>query len=85
MTNASQDHPIQHGSGDAHLDEKLRGVLLQVAADVELRPDEDVEALLRQRLRDTRIDISEESIPGLAKRIPGLTQRGGGDVNPGAH
>ncbi|MBF4462562.1 MULTISPECIES: hypothetical protein [unclassified Rathayibacter] len=85
MTDAFQDHPIQHGSDDAALDEKLRGVLLQVAADAELRPEEDVEALLRQRLRDTRIAISEEAIPGLARRIPGLTQRGGGDVNPGAH
>ncbi|QHC66457.1 hypothetical protein GSU68_07595 [Rathayibacter sp. VKM Ac-2759] len=85
MTNASQDHPIQHGSDDAVLDEKLRGVLLQVAGDSQLRPEEDVEALLRQRLRDTRIEIAEESIPGLAKRIPGLTQRGGGDLSPGAH
>ncbi|WKK71154.1 hypothetical protein Q0F99_16460 [Rathayibacter oskolensis] len=85
MTNASQDHPIQHGSDDAVLDEKLRGVLLQVADDSQLRPEEDVEALLRQRLRDTRIEIPEESIPGLAKRIPGLTQRGGGDLSPGAH
>ncbi|QHF20463.1 hypothetical protein GTU71_06075 [Rathayibacter sp. VKM Ac-2762] len=85
MTNASQDHPIQHGSDDAQLDEKLRGVLLQVAGDAELRPEEDVETLLRQRLRDTRISISDEAIPGLAERIPGLMQRGGGDVNPGAH
>ncbi|PPG07255.1 MULTISPECIES: hypothetical protein [unclassified Rathayibacter] len=85
MTNASQDHPIQHGSDDAQLDEKLRGLLLQVAGDAELRPEEDVEILLRQRLRDTRISISDEAIPGLAKRIPGLMQRGGGDVNPGAH
>lgn len=85
MTSASQDHPVQHGSDDAPLDEKLRGVLLQVAGDAELRPDEDVEALLRQRLRDTQISISEESIPGLAKRIPGLMQRGGGDLSPGAH
>lgn len=85
MTNASQDHPIQHGSDDAHLDEKLRGVLLQVAGDAQLHPDEDVEALLRQRLRDTRIEISPEAIPGLAQRIPGLMQRGGGDLSPGAH
>ncbi|KQQ01505.1 MULTISPECIES: hypothetical protein [unclassified Rathayibacter] len=85
MTNASQDHPIQNGSDDAVLDEKLRGVLLQVAGDSQLRPEEDVEALLRQRLRDTRIEIPEASIPGLAKRIPGLTQRGGGDLSPGAH
>ena len=85
MTNASQDHPIQHGSDDAPLDEKLRGILLQVAGDAELRPEEDVEALLRQRLRDTRIEIAEEHIAGLARRIPGLTQRGGGDLNPGAH
>ncbi|KQQ11221.1 MULTISPECIES: hypothetical protein [Rathayibacter] len=85
MTNASQDHPIQHGSDDAVLDEKLRGILLQVAGDLQLRPDEDPEALLRQRLRDTRIELSEESIPGLAKRIPGLTDRSNGEMNPGAH
>jgi hypothetical protein len=85
MTNASQDQPIQDGSGDAQLDEKLRGVLLQVAGDASLRPEEDVEALLRQRLRDTRISISDEAIPGLAKRIPGLMQRGGGDLAPGTH
>ncbi|KZX20486.1 hypothetical protein [Rathayibacter tanaceti] len=85
MTNASQDHPIQHGSDDAQLDEKLRGVLLQVAGDAELRPEEDVEALLRQRLRDTKISIAEEAIPGLAARIPSLTRRGGGDLTPGAH
>ncbi|OOB89752.1 hypothetical protein [Rathayibacter sp. VKM Ac-2630] len=85
MTNASQDHPIQHGSDDAVLDEKLRGILLQVAGDLQLRPDEDPEALLRQRLRDTRIELSEESIPGLAKRIPGLTDRSTGEMNPGAH
>lgn len=85
MTNASQDHPIQHGSDDAVLDEKLRGILLQIAGDLQLRPDEDAEALLRQRLRDTEIEIPEASIPGLANRIPGLTQRSDGDLNPGAH
>ena len=84
MTNASQDHPIQHGSDDAVLDEKLRGILLQVAGDLQLRPDEDPEALLRQRLRDTRIEIPEESIAGLVERIPGLDERSDGEMNPGA-
>lgn len=83
MTKASQDHPIQNGSADAQLDEKLHGVLVQVIGDATLRPEEDVEALLRQRLRDAHIQISEENMLELVQLIPELVQRD--DQNPGAH
>lgn len=85
MTEAEQTHPIQAGSDDAHIDEKLRGILLQLAADHDSRPDEDLEAVLTKRLKDSGITLSPEYIATLARRIPGLTREEGTDLQPGVH
>lgn len=51
-----------HGSTEAGDDEKVAGIVEQVRADSQLREGEDVEPLLRQRLDETGIRLSEEEI-----------------------
>lgn len=85
MTNAEQNRPVLAGSDDGSIDEKLRGILLQVAADHESRPDEDLEAVLARRLQDAGLHFTEDAVAGLARRVPGLTRKEGTDLQPGAH
>ncbi|NQX10692.1 hypothetical protein HQQ80_03525 [Microbacteriaceae bacterium VKM Ac-2855] len=85
MSNTEQTQPVQAGSDDAHIDEKLRGILLQLAADHDSRPDEDLEAVLTKRLKDSDISLSTETVASLARKIPGLTRADGTDLQPGVH
>lgn len=59
-SNGTQDSPIQDGSDDASIEEKLRGLVAQVRHDfhtgVSPDPDED----LRRRLGDSGIVLSDE-------------------------
>lgn len=50
-------------------DERLEGLLVQVRADVADRSDEDVEYMLRTRLRDLQLDLSDDEIAGLVDRV----------------
>lgn len=77
MTNAEQNEPVQHGSLDAAQHAKVHGILLQVAADHELRPEEDVVLVLTQRLKDAGITLSEESIVGLTHGLPTISDSTG--------
>jgi hypothetical protein len=47
------------GSTEASHEDRLAGVVQQVRADLQLRPEEDGEALLRQRLTDVGIELDE--------------------------
>lgn len=68
-----QDEPIQQGSGDASQDDKVTGILSQVSADLELRPEEDGFALLTLRLSDAGIPLDGDQILALADRLPGAS------------
>ncbi|MDN4614373.1 hypothetical protein P5G50_07915 [Leifsonia sp. F6_8S_P_1B] len=55
----TQDEPIMDGSTEATHEDRLAGVVQQVRADLQLRPEEDREELLRQRLTDVGIELDD--------------------------
>lgn len=60
------------GSMEAGRREKIAGIVEQLRADMQLRPREDSERLLRQRLDDAGIQLSDKEI----SRIAGDVQSG---------
>jgi hypothetical protein len=58
----TQDEPIMDGSTEATDESKVAGIVEQVRADVQLRSSEDTERLLRQRLDEAGLQVSDEEI-----------------------
>jgi len=58
----TQDEPIMNGSTEAGHDEKVQGLIDQLKADLQLRPQEDAEKLLRQRLDDAGMSLDDDEI-----------------------
>ena len=66
-----------HGSTEASDDSKVAGIVEQVRADVQLGDSEDPEPLLRERLGQTGIELSDERIAELVRDIrngPSVTE-----------
>ncbi|MFE5670296.1 hypothetical protein ACFQ58_01675 [Agromyces sp. NPDC056523] len=61
-TSGTQDAPIEEGATEATRAEQIRGILDQVRADVRLGHAHDEAALLRQRLADAGIAVSEAEL-----------------------
>jgi hypothetical protein len=57
-----QNEPIEDGADDASRSEQIRGILVQVREDVKMGHAHDEEALLRQRLADAGISVSDDEI-----------------------
>lgn len=57
-----QDAPIEDGATDATRSEQIRGILVQVREDVKMGHAHDEGALLRQRLVDAGISVSDDEI-----------------------
>jgi hypothetical protein len=65
----SQDEPIMNGSTGAGHDEKVNGLVDQLKGDLQLRPQEDAEKLLRQRLDDADISLDDDEISRIVKSV----------------
>ena len=65
----TQDEPIMDGSLDASRDEKVAGIVEQIRAEMQLRPHEDGELLLRQRLEETGIELDDAEISRRAVEV----------------
>ena len=61
--------PVQEGSDDATRDQKIAGLARQVAADLTLRPQEDLLTELRVRLFDAGITVNEAELIAIAGTI----------------
>ena len=61
--------PVQEGSNDATRDQKISGLVRQVAADLALRPQEDLLTQLRVRLSDAGITVDEDELIAIAGTI----------------
>ena len=61
--------PVQEGSNDATRDQKIAGLVRQVAADLALRPQEDLLTQLRVRLSDAGITVDEDELIAIAGTI----------------
>lgn len=58
----TQDAPIEDGANDASRSEQIRGILVQVREDMKMGHAHDEESLLRQRLADAGISVSDDEI-----------------------
>lgn len=56
------DGPIQDGATEATREEKIRGILAQVEQDMEQGHADDREQLLRQRLEEAGIGVTEDEV-----------------------
>lgn len=66
----TQDAPIQDGSDDATNQQQLDGILEQVRSDIRNgHTHESPEQLLRQRVRESGVDVSDERLAQLAQGL----------------
>jgi hypothetical protein len=63
------NEPVQEGSGDATRADKITGLSRQVAADLRLRPQEDLITELRSRLADAGIEVEDAELAAIASTI----------------
>jgi predicted negative regulator of RcsB-dependent stress response len=66
---SEQHEPALDGALEATDEQRIDGIVAQVAADIAQHEDPDVEALLRQRLADSGIELGDAEIRGLAARV----------------
>jgi hypothetical protein len=66
-----QDHPVLAGAGEATDDARLQGLLDQLRVDAAGHDDAHIDKLLRTRLADTGIELSEDEIARLSAELGG--------------
>lgn len=66
---ADQDGAEQDGAGEATDDERIAGIVDQVRADILLGTQSDVISLLRQRLDDASVVVTDDQFVRLLARI----------------
>ncbi|PJJ65202.1 hypothetical protein [Compostimonas suwonensis] len=71
MSAGDQTEPVQDGSGDATQMERIRGLLVQVTADMAGHSDEQFLDELRRRLDDTGIEVSDQTLGVLLEAARG--------------
>ncbi|MET0976128.1 MAG: hypothetical protein ABWX82_10710 [Leifsonia sp.] len=69
MTDETTDAPVQDGSDEATRDEKLRGLVAQVQADVDGSAIDSASSELRRRLHDAAIVVSDEEFAALVEAV----------------
>lgn len=67
-TSGTQDGPVEAGATEATRTEQIRGILEQVREDVRLGHAHDEGELLRQRLDDAGIAVSEDELEQFVDR-----------------
>ncbi|HEU0183348.1 MAG TPA: hypothetical protein VFR16_14245 [Agromyces mariniharenae] len=58
----TQDAPIEDGSREAGIDEKIAGVAEQMRGDAELGHVDDLTAMARQRLEEAHLPTDEATV-----------------------
>jgi hypothetical protein len=71
MTDDSQLGHVEDGAREATDEERLAGILDQVRGDVALGHEGDAVQLLRQRLDDTGVVVSDEQFEALLLQVRG--------------
>lgn len=69
MTKNELNEPVEDGSRDAGQGERIDGIVEQVRQDRALGNSGDDQAMLRQRLGDAGIRVSEAELKDLAARV----------------
>jgi len=65
----TQNSPIEDGANDALESEQIDGIVGQVRGDVAIGNEGDVEQLLRERLRDAKISVTDEQFSELLAAV----------------
>jgi len=65
----TQNSPIEDGANDALESEQIDGIVGQVRGDVAIGNEGDVEQLLRERLSDAQISVSDEQFSELLAAV----------------
>ena len=65
----TQNSPIEDGANDANETEQIDGIVGQVRGDIAVGNEGDVEQLLRERLRDAQITVSEAQFSELLAAV----------------
>jgi hypothetical protein len=66
---ATQDAPIMQGSSDATARQKIAGIVAQVRLDLSQGSRHTAEELLRERFRQSRLEVDDERVVALAASL----------------
>lgn len=64
----TMEQPIEDGHDDATDTARIEGIIEQTRGDVALNHADDFYAVLRQRLSDAGIDVSDDELDRIVKR-----------------
>jgi hypothetical protein len=73
VSDDSGSRPVMDGSMEATPEEKIRGLLDQVAADVHRYPGIDPEAVVRQWIKDAGVEPTDDQVAAI---VSGFRRRG---------
>jgi hypothetical protein len=69
MTDDMRHDPVQDGAREATDDERIAGIVDQVRADILLGTQSDVISLLRQRLDDAAVVVTDDQFVRLLAQV----------------
>ena len=61
--------PVEEGALEATDDERIAGIVEQVRADLEIGTQSDAEGLLRQRLDDAAVVVTDDQFASLLAQV----------------
>lgn len=64
-----QDAPIEDGSDDASIDEKLDGIAVQMRGDVDLGHVDVIRTMARQRLEDAGLPADDAAVDAVVRAV----------------
>ena len=62
----TQDAPIEDGSNEAGIDEKISGIAEQIRGDAQLGHVDDLHAMARQRLEESNLPTDDATVSAVA-------------------
>jgi hypothetical protein len=69
MTDDMRLDPVEEGALEATDDERMAGIVEQVRADLEIGTQSDAEGLLRQRLDDAAVVVTDDQFASLLAQV----------------
>lgn len=64
-----QDGPVQEGSDDASIDEKIAGLAEQIRGDADLGHVDAVRTMARQRLEDSGLPVDDATVDAVVRAV----------------
>ncbi|MDQ0893350.1 hypothetical protein [Agromyces ramosus] len=64
-----QDGPIEDGSADASIDEKISGIAEQMRGDADLGHVDELRTMARQRLEDAALPADDDTVDAVLRAV----------------